>query len=84
MYASIQQELLDRAGAPQRTEVLRLDAEVLERAEEQGEQIVSVRFWGLIREHSEAAAADFDEVWHLVRPVDGSREWAIAGIQQTQ
>jgi len=27
-------------------------------------------------------AAPFDEVWHLVKPVDGSREWAIAGIQQ--
>jgi predicted lipid-binding transport protein (Tim44 family) len=25
----------------------------------------------------------FDEVWHLVKPADGSREWAIAGIQPT-
>ena len=25
----------------------------------------------------------FDEAWHLVKPLDGSREWAIAGIQQT-
>ncbi|HEX2012685.1 MAG TPA: Tim44-like domain-containing protein, partial [Roseateles sp.] len=81
MYASIQHELLDRKGAPQRTDVLQLDAQVLERVEEQGEQIVSVRFWGLIREQSEAAAENFDEVWHLVRPLDGSKEWAIAGIQ---
>jgi hypothetical protein len=22
-------------------------------------------------------------VWHLVKPADGSREWAIAGIQPT-
>lgn len=83
MYASIQQELLDRKGAAQRTDVLQLDAQVLERVEEQGEQIVSVRFWGLIREQSEAAGESFDEVWHLVRPLDGSREWAIAGIQAT-
>lgn len=83
MYGAIQQELLDRKGAAQRTEVLQLDASVIERAEERGEQIVSVRFWGLIREESAAAAAPFDEIWHLVRPVDGSRDWAIAGIQQS-
>ncbi|MCX2865233.1 Tim44-like domain-containing protein [Paucibacter sp. PLA-PC-4] len=80
MYASIQQELLDRKGT-QRTDVLELQAQVVERVEEQGEQIVSVRFSGLIREQSESAAQPFDEVWHLVRPLDESREWAIAGIQ---
>jgi len=41
-----------------------------------------VRFHGLIREEKDAAAADFDEVWHLVKPLDDSRSWAIAGIEQ--
>ncbi|MCV2352092.1 Tim44 domain-containing protein [Paucibacter sp. Y2R2-4] len=83
MYGVIQQDLLDRKGAKQSTEVLQLDAKVIERAQDDGQQIVSVRFWGLIREQSDAAAENFDEVWHLVRPVDESREWAIAGIQAT-
>ena len=83
MYGVVQEELLDRKGASQRTDVLQLDASVIERAEEHGQQIVSVRFSGMIREQSEAAAEKFDEVWHLVRPLDGSREWAIAGIQAT-
>jgi len=83
MYGAVQQELLDRKGAVQRTDVLQLDARVIERVQENGQQIVSVRFWGLIREQSEAAAENFDEVWHLVRPLDESREWAIAGIQAT-
>ncbi|MEJ6000261.1 Tim44 domain-containing protein [Paucibacter soli] len=83
MYAAVQQDLLDRKGA-QRTDVLQLNAQLLDRAQEQDQQVVSVRFWGLIREESEAAAESFDEIWHLVRPLDGSREWAIAGIQQTQ
>jgi predicted lipid-binding transport protein (Tim44 family) len=56
---------------------------VLEFAEEAARQIVSVRFHGLIREELGGVAAPFDEVWHLVKPADGSREWAIAGIQQT-
>lgn len=83
MYGHVQQELLERKGGTQRTDVLQLDARVIEQVEEDGQQIVSVRFWGLIREQSEAAAENFDEVWHLVRPLDGSREWAIAGIQAT-
>ncbi|MGH8796275.1 MAG: Tim44 domain-containing protein, partial [Caldimonas sp.] len=82
MYAAVKLDLQDRAGAAQQTDVVRVDAEVLEVATEGDRQVVSVRFHGLIREEPDSAAAPFDEVWHLVRPLDGSREWAIAGIQQ--
>jgi len=80
MFSSIQAELLERKGF-QHTEVLQLDSKVIERVEENGLQIVSVRFSGMLREQAEAER--FDEVWHLVRPLDGSRDWAIAGIQQS-
>ncbi len=80
MYASIQQELLERGGQAQRTEVLQLDARVIDVATEDGQQIVSVRFSGLVREKSEQAAENFDEIWHLVQAGEG---WLIAGIQQT-
>ena len=80
MYANIQQELLERNGQTQRTEVLQLDARVIDTATEAGQQVVSVRFWGLVREQSEQAATDFDEIWHLVKAGEG---WLIAGIQQS-
>jgi predicted lipid-binding transport protein (Tim44 family) len=83
MFAAFRLELQDRQGAKQRTDVVQLDAQVLEWVEEAGQQIVSVRFHGLIREETDGTAAPFDEVWHLVRPTDGSREWAIAGIAQS-
>ena len=82
MYASTKVDLQDRAGRAQQTDVVKIDAEVLEVVSEADRQVVSVRFHGLIREEQDAGAAPFDEIWHLVRPVDGSREWAIAGIQQ--
>jgi predicted lipid-binding transport protein (Tim44 family) len=82
MYAAIKLELQERRGT-QRTDVVRVDAEVLDVASDRDRQVVSVRFHGLIREEADAGAAPFDEVWHLVRPTDGSREWAIAGIQPT-
>lgn len=83
MFAVAKQALLDRGTTPQQTDVVQLQAAVIETAQEAGNQIVSVRFSGLIREERESPALPFDEVWHLLRPLDGSREWAIAGIQQT-
>ena len=56
---------------------------MLDFATESERQVVSVRFHGLIREDKDGVANPFDEVWHMVKPLDGSREWAIAGIQQS-
>lgn len=83
MFAAIQLDLQERQGAAQQTDVVQLDAQVIDVADADGQQVVSVRFHGLIREQKDAPAEPFDEIWHLVRPVDGSREWAIAGIAQT-
>lgn len=83
LFAAIRLELQERGTTTQRTDVLKVDAEVLDVTHESGRQIVSVRFHGLVREESTDAANDFDELWHLVKPDDGSRNWAIAGIQQT-
>ena len=80
MYASIQHDLLERGSRKQQTEVLQLNANVVDIATENGEQIVSVRFSGQVREDSAPAAEDFDEIWHLVKAGEG---WQIAGIQQT-
>ena len=83
MFAALKMDLLDRGDAAQHTEVERVQAEVVDFAREDGRQIVSVRFQGLVREDG-AAAESFDEVWHLVKPEAGSGAWAIAGIQQPQ
>jgi predicted lipid-binding transport protein (Tim44 family) len=82
LFAALRLDLQERAGKAQTTDVVRVDAQVLDWVQERDRQVVSVRYSGLIREDRDAPAADFDEVWHLVRPADGSRDWAIAGIQQ--
>lgn len=82
LFASLRLDLQERGETSQQTDVLKIDAEVLDLAREDGRQVVSVRFHGLVRELSDAAATDFDEVWHLVKPDDDSRPWAIAGIEQ--
>ena len=81
MFAAVKLDLQERAPGKQHTDVVKLNAEVVDVSQDTHQQIVSVRFHGLLREEeAQAAPAPFDEVWHLVRPLDGSREWAIAGI----
>ena len=82
MFAAVRLDLQERGPKPQQTDVVRVDAEVLDVAEESQRQIASVRFHGLIREEKDAVPASFDEVWHLVKPRHGDAAWAIAGIQQ--
>jgi predicted lipid-binding transport protein (Tim44 family) len=83
MFAEVRLELQDRGATAQHTDVLSVDAEVLDVAQEDGRQIVSVRYRGQLREQAEATPVDFDEIWHLAKPDDDSRGWAIAGIEQS-
>jgi predicted lipid-binding transport protein (Tim44 family) len=82
MFAEVRLQLQERGSAPQHTDVQEVHAEVLDVADDGQQQIVSVRFTGRIVEEQDGPAADFDEVWHLVKPHDDSRSWAIAGIEQ--
>lgn len=82
MFAELQMDVRERGAAAQHTEVMDLQAEVLECVEEGSRYVVSVRFHGLLREEAGAPPADFDEIWHLVKPIQGSQGWAVAGIQQ--
>lgn len=84
LFAALRVDLQERGAATQQTDVVQLEAEVLDTAQEDGRWIASVRFHGLIREEAGGTAAPFDELWHLVKPVDGSRDWAIAGITPQQ
>jgi predicted lipid-binding transport protein (Tim44 family) len=82
MFAEVKLQMDERGPAAQRTDVVQLDAELIEAVTEGPQHVVSVRFSGLLREEADAAAAPFDEVWVLTKPVTGERGWVIAGIQQ--
>jgi predicted lipid-binding transport protein (Tim44 family) len=82
MFAEVKMQLVERGKSTQQTDVQQLNAEVLEVVDEGGNHIASVRFHGLIRESAEAGTVPFDEVWNLVKPLDDSHGWSIAGIQQ--
>ena len=83
MYAEIAMQLEERGDAAQKTEVLNVHPTLIEVASEDGYEIASVRFAGLIREAVDANPESFDEVWHVRKKIgDRNSTWLIAGIQQ--
>jgi predicted lipid-binding transport protein (Tim44 family) len=84
MFAEIKLGMGERGATKQETDVAQLNGEVLDVAEEANRYVVSIRFTGLISEEKGAAAAPFDEIWHMTKPTDNSRGWVLAGIQQVQ
>ena len=83
MFAEIKLAIDERKGAKQETNVTDLNAQVIDVAEEGNRYVVSVHFSGYISEDN-SPVESFSEIWHMVKPTDGSRGWTIAGIQQVQ
>ncbi len=81
MFAELKLDIDDRKGAANRTDVVTLDAQLLGVETTPVEHIASVRFTGMIREQADGEAKPFDEVWNLVKPVNGGG-WVLGGIQQ--
>lgn len=82
MFAEIKMDMTDRGQSTQHTDVVSVDARVLDVAQDAERYTVSVRFSGQIREDNAAQAEDFVEIWHLTKPVTGQSGWLLSGIQQ--
>lgn len=82
LFAEIKMQMDERGTATQQTDIVTLNADLLEVTTEDNRHIASVHFSGMIREVAGAAAAPFSEVWNLSKPSEGGKGWVIAGIQQ--
>lgn len=83
MFAEIRLTIAERGGQAQVTDVVAIEADVIDVVEEDNRYVVSVRFTGQVRE-DHGPAESVDEIWHLVKPRHGSGGWRLAGIQQIQ
>ncbi|HEX9397138.1 MAG TPA: Tim44-like domain-containing protein [Burkholderiales bacterium] len=81
LFETLQNDVQARVGR-QETDISGLEARLLDLATENGQYWASVGFSGQERERPGAQPASFSEVWNLVKPVDGSSGWLLAGIQQ--
>ena len=83
MFAELKMEIAERGSSTQKSEVLSINAEVIDVEQEPDRHVVSVRFTGMIRYDGETADESFDEIWHLTKPRHGNTGWVVSGIQQS-
>ncbi|MGH8748773.1 MAG: Tim44 domain-containing protein [Burkholderiales bacterium] len=73
---------LEVDGSARPSDVVELNADLLEVGAEAGRQQASVRFSGMARAAPGAVPVGFVEVWSLAKPADGASGWLLAGIPQ--
>jgi predicted lipid-binding transport protein (Tim44 family) len=89
VYPEIERQLSERHGE-NRTEILKLNAELLEIQEVKGRWETAVLFDAQLRETDVTSGASqrphkVQEVWHFVRQADsGTPTWYLDGIQQME
>ncbi len=83
MFAELKLEMAERGQSVQKTDVVSINADVIEVDEDAQRYLVSVRFTGVIRDNSGDPDESFDEIWHLTKSRQGNSGWALSGIQQT-
>ncbi len=83
MFAEISMQLQERGDTAQKTDVISINAELLEVVEEGDYSVASVRFTGQLSENK-GAPENVDEIWHVQKDQrDDKSVWLISGIQQT-
>ena len=87
MLREIQAQLAERekqaGSAPNKTDVVMLEATLLGIEELPTEYMASVEFSGMIREEPSASPGPFREVWNMTKPKSGGG-WLVAGVQALQ
>ncbi len=81
VYAEIKMQRDEAGDRADRSEVENLDAKLLGIETTADDYVASVRFSGTLRDSGETPEA-FEEVWNLVKPVNGRAGWLLGGIQQ--
>ena len=72
-------------STPGKTEIMLVNATLLEVSTLGAEEIAQVYFNVLLREDpNQESPADVREVWHFVRPASGEGSWKLDGIQQVE
>jgi predicted lipid-binding transport protein (Tim44 family) len=88
MLSEIRNQLAEREAQfpnqPNKTEVIKLEAQLLGIEEMEDVYMASVEFNGLIREEPSAGPSPFREVWNMTKSRHGQSGWLVAGVQALQ
>jgi predicted lipid-binding transport protein (Tim44 family) len=82
VFAELKMQIQERNGAPDYTDVVSVDAQLLGIEAGANDYLASVQFNAMIRTAPNAPAEPLVEVWNLSKPLSGAGGWVLAGIQQ--
>lgn len=82
MYAALRQQALQPGRLARHTDVVQLFGTLLGVRVLDREYVASVSFEGLMKPLPDASAEPFSEIWHITRPLAGTKGWALAGIEK--
>lgn len=80
VFAEIEMQINERGNEPNKTEIVTLNAELLDVSKQVDSIIASIRFTGSIKENNDPMTP-LDEIWHF-RQFAGNKNWVVGGIQQ--
>ena len=82
IFAELRLDLSGRGSSAQKTDVVSIQAAVIDVDESPTRYLVSVRFTGVIRDEIDNTDETFNEIWHLEKLRLGDTGWVVSGIQQ--
>lgn len=81
VFAEIQMQLQERGDQINQTDVITINADLVDLSLDSTTTTASVRFSGLIREQQDAQPENIKEIWHFIQD-KYSQSWLVTGIQQ--
>jgi predicted lipid-binding transport protein (Tim44 family) len=85
LFHDLMGQIQERGTTPNQTDVVTLNAIIIDERVENGVNWVTVRFSGAIREQANAAPQAFNEAWHFTQSCFTSNDpWKLAGIEPVQ
>jgi predicted lipid-binding transport protein (Tim44 family) len=80
LFMELAQQIANRKGAPNHTEVMNLHCELLDVRDEASDTVATLRFTGTAREDG-ADTAGFEDIWSLTKPSNAAGGWLLAGVE---
>ncbi len=81
VFAEVQMQLQERGDQHNQTDVITIDAALVDLDLQSNHMTASVRFTGLVREEQGKEPENINEIWHFTKD-KFSQNWLVDGIQQ--
>jgi predicted lipid-binding transport protein (Tim44 family) len=80
LFMDLAQEIANRKGAPNHTEIMNLHCELLDVRDEGSETVATLRFTGTAREDNNPTTG-IEDIWMLTKPANAASGWLLAGVE---